>query len=118
MSDTRFDRLMDEVCPRWGFCGCIKDEQELHVTLLIPPEGPVTADQFVEWLFLADNLNPNCPSPETTAQKAGLREAFVRHMGADVVSASELRWSCDPVDEEAAGAARAKFRGPLQEGST
>lgn len=69
----------------------MKHGEPLHVTTLIPPSGPVHASQFVEWLLLADNINPNLP--EYGRHKAALRAAFVAHMGGEVVDASLLRWS-------------------------
>jgi hypothetical protein len=85
-----YDALMNEVCVGWGYCGCMKRDQPLHVHLLIPPEGPMTADQFVEWVFLADDLNPNL-GPES--HRRALRAAFVKHMGSEVVDAKELHRS-------------------------
>jgi hypothetical protein len=90
MSKTGYDALMQEVCVRWGFCGCVKDGKPLHVDLLIPAGGTVSADQFVEWVFLADNLDPDSASLRC---KRGLRTAFVTHMGAETVDARLLRWS-------------------------
>jgi len=55
---TGYGALMHEACVVWGFCGCVKNGKPLHVDDFLPARGPVTADQFVEWLFLADNLNP------------------------------------------------------------
>lgn len=95
MSQTGFDALMRTACVDWGFCGCIKRNEHLHVTMLIPPNGPVHAAQFAEWLLLADNLNPNLP--EFDRHKAALNAAFVDHMGGEVVDAAMLRWSnCEP----------------------
>jgi hypothetical protein len=99
--DNAFDALMDEVCGTWGYCGCNKENQTLRVTLLIPPNGPVTADQFVEWVCLADDVNPNTQSLHI---KTGLRAAFVNHMAAEVVDARLLRWSGLPVNEDEPGA--------------
>jgi hypothetical protein len=84
-----YDALMHEVCVGWGYCGCMKDGQPLHVDLFIPAEGPVTADQFVEWVFLADNTNPNL-MPDT--HRKALRQAFLRHMGGETVDAKLLKW--------------------------
>lgn len=85
-----YDALMHEVCVGYGYCGCMKDGKSIHVDDFIPSEGPVTADQFVEWVFLADNRNPNL-GPE--AHKRAIRAAFVKHMGEDVVDAKLLNWS-------------------------
>lgn len=84
---------MHEACVVWGFCGCIKEGRPLHVDHLIPPDGPVTADQFVEWLFLAENLNPNSDPVRWRRQKEALRAAFVKYFGAEIVDARLLRWS-------------------------
>jgi hypothetical protein len=88
-----FDALMDDVCVRWGFCGSMKHREHLHVTLIIPPDGPVTADQFVEWVFLAENMNPNNDLERWQKHKDNIRAAFVRHMGAEMVDARRLRYS-------------------------
>ena len=108
MTLTGYDALMHEACVVWGFCGCMKHDQHLHVDLFIPPQGPVTADQFVEWLILADNLNPNEETWER--HKHALRAAFVRHMGAETVDAGVLRWSNVPADDDEPDR---KFRGEL-----
>ncbi len=95
MRKTGFDALMHDACVVWGFCGCIKDGDPMHVTRLIPPDGPVHAAQFVEWLLLADDVNPNLPKYDR--YKAALQTSFVKNMGSDVVDASLLRWSdCQP----------------------
>jgi hypothetical protein len=104
-----YDALMHEACAVWGFCGCVKDGTSLHVDLLVPPDGPVSADQFVEWLFLADNLNPGLDSAQWRQRKEALRVAFVKHMGAETVDARLLRWSDAPKN----GARDEKFRGEL-----
>ena len=106
MINAGFDALMEEACSIWGYCGCMKGGQRLHVSLLIPPGGPVHAEQFVEWLLLADDLNPSLPKYDR--HKAALRAAFVLHMGGEVVDAELLRWSDPSLNErivEEAGAA-------------
>ena len=105
-----FERLMDIACPGWGFCGCMKRGEPLHVTDFIPSYGPVTADQFVEWLFLADDMNPNSDPEKWAGHKAALREAFVSCMGAEVVDATKLWWSDCPVEPTSTDE---KFHGPL-----
>jgi hypothetical protein len=107
-----FDTLMDDVCVKWGFCGCMKHDQPLHVSDIIPSYGPVTADQFVEWVFLADNLNPNDPAGNWRKQKLAIREAFVLHMGSEIADAADLRWQCiKELDEPEP--ADAKYRGRI-----
>jgi len=88
-----YDALMHCVCVDWGFCGCVKNDKPLHVDDLIPETGDVTADQFVEWVFLADNMNPNSDIEIWQKHKDAIRTAFVKHLGGDVVDASQLKWS-------------------------
>ena len=92
MLKVGYDALMHEVCVGWGFCGCIKDDQPLHVDLIIPTYGPVTADQFVEWVFLADGMNPNAEPEKWQRHKAAIRAAFIKYMGSEIVDAAQLQW--------------------------
>jgi hypothetical protein len=95
MSDdgkSNYEALMDFVCVKWGFCGCVKNEKPLHVDDLIPPDGPVSADQFVEWIFLADNMNPNVDPDKWNKAKKAIKSAFIEKMGGDIVDAKLLRW--------------------------
>jgi hypothetical protein len=101
MSNTAYDSLIHEVCVRLGFCGCIKDGKPLHVDHFIPSEGPVSAEKFAEWVFLAEDMNPSSKPKRWEQVKATIEEAFVRHMDANVVDASRLRWSF--ADEVRAG---------------
>lgn len=92
-ANTAYDALMDEICVGLGFCGCIKDGKPLHVAQFIPSKGPVTADQFAEWVFLADDMNPNSEPKRWENLKDKIKLAFVRHMGAELVDAKLLKWS-------------------------
>ena len=108
MGETGSDALMHTACVVWGFCGCVKRGEPLHVTNIIPPSGPVHARQFAEWLLLADNINPNLPQYER--HKAALIAAFVAHMGSEVVDACHLRWSdAEPGTDQP----ELKFRGRI-----
>lgn len=102
-----YGALMHEVCVEWGFCGCVREGRPLHVDFLIPRKGPVTADQFVEWVFLADNINPNFDPERWQPHKQAIRAAFVKHLGAEVVDARQLQWSGMPLDLP-----DVKWRGP------
>ena len=99
-ADSGYDALMRDVCVVWGFCGCIKGDTPLHVDLFIPSGGPVTVDQFVEWVFLADNINPNSEPERWQRHKDAIRAAFLQHMGAETVDARELRLSAVQDDDE------------------
>ncbi len=90
--NTDFDAVMDAVCLGCGFCGSLQDDKPVHVTDYIPQSGPVSAEQFVEWLFLADNMREAYSAPKWRDIRLRLQAMFVEHMGAEVVDASRLRW--------------------------
>jgi hypothetical protein len=94
-----FGALVEEICLKWGFCGCLKDDQAIHVSLIIPSTGPISADQFVEWVFLANDLNPNSEPARWRREKEAIRAAFVKHMGAEIVDAPLLSWKRDEQGE-------------------
>jgi len=83
MKEDGFYALMHDARVVWDFCGCIKHGEQLHVAQFVPSEGPVHAAQFVEWLVLADDVNPNLAIYER--HKAALSVSFTNHMGGDVV---------------------------------
>ena len=87
-----FDALMHEVCVERGWCGAIVDDRPLNVTDFLPASGTVTADQFVNWLFEADGVDPNEDRTKWQSHIDGLRNAFVRHMGGAVVDVRLLRY--------------------------
>jgi hypothetical protein len=91
-SNPNYNALMHEICVGKGWCGGIVDEKPSHVDDLIPDTGPVSADQFVDWLFVAEGLDPLSEADKWQKHKDGLKDAFVRHMGADVIDASALKW--------------------------
>ncbi|MBB5712794.1 hypothetical protein [Sphingomonas xinjiangensis] len=112
MNDKGFDALMHVACVELGFCGCIKRRAPRHVMMFILRGAPVHAGQSVEWLLLADNVNPNLP--EYDHQKAALREAFIAYMGGEIVEATLLRWSDSEPDSGSPGP---KFRGRIADGA-
>jgi hypothetical protein len=87
-----FDGMMHEFCVKLGYCGCVKDGKRLHVSDFIPETGPVSADQFARWLIAADGFDPDRFSTSDFSRKIRqLSAVFIRHMGANVVDASNLR---------------------------
>src|SRR5437763_17004633 len=86
-----FDGMMHEFCVGLGFCGWSKDGKYLHVTDFIPETGPVSADEFARWLMLADGLDPELNASSFGHWLPQLKAVFVKHMGADVVDAANLR---------------------------
>ena len=89
---TRFEALVHEVCVERGWCGGALEGRPCHVTDFIPENGPVAADQFVDWLFMADGMDPTAEPEKWQQHKEDLRHAFVRHMENVVVDARRLRW--------------------------
>lgn len=87
-----YDALLHFCCVRLGYCGSVKDGEPLHVDMFIPEAGAITADQFVDWMFRAEQLDP-ASDERLQAHGRAIRAAFVEHMGAEVVDAEALRWS-------------------------
>ena len=75
-----------------GWCGGIVNDQPFHVGDLIPERGPVTAEQFTDWLFQANGMDPYENLEKWQKHKDAIRDAFIRHLGSDVVDARALRW--------------------------
>jgi hypothetical protein len=87
-----FDGMMHEFCAIRGYCGGVKDGKPMHVSNFIPEAGPVSADQFARWLVVANGFDLNRLSTSQFRHLIGeLASVFVKHMGADVVDASNLR---------------------------
>lgn len=62
----------------------------------------------MEWLLLADNVNPN--HSKFDRQKDAIFASFLAHMGGEVVDADLLRWS----DSEQTGCdSDVKYRGEI-----
>ena len=79
---------MEEICGGMGYCGSVVDGEPRHVDMYVPETGLVTADQFVEWVFLAEGLNP-----VGSLHADQMRRAFIKHLGSDVVDAETLQYS-------------------------
>ncbi|HEV2746109.1 MAG TPA: hypothetical protein VGW34_02280 [Allosphingosinicella sp.] len=88
-----FDALMHRLCAGLGFCGGRAGDEPVHVTDFIPMEGMVTADEFVDLVFLGDGMDPQVDRERWEPIRSRIREAFVEHMGAEAVEAPLLRWS-------------------------
>lgn len=90
-----YNSLMHEVCVELGWCGGIVDGKPSHVDDFIPATGIVSAAQFADWLFLADGVDPSENHEKWQKHKDELVAAFIRHMSADSVEASRLKWDLD-----------------------
>lgn len=87
------DALMHVVAAQWCM-GYRRDDsgESSDFRRFIPPSGTVTADQFVDWVFLGSYPNPlESPALEQRA-RTDIRAAFVKHMGSETVDAAALHW--------------------------
>ena len=112
---------MERIAVGLGFCGSFKRDSHTHVTDFIPSYGPVTADQFTDWVFLADDINTTEEPERWLRLRRQIRDAFVQYMGAETVDASELDWASirlnseEEADTGEALQSRRKFRGEMQD---
>ena len=85
-----FDGLMRAICVGYGFCGSLQDDGFVHVTYFFPERGKVTAEQFVDWLFMAEGEQVPLSSPADMLMREKLRNCFIGYMGSDCVDARML----------------------------
>jgi len=91
---TGFEALMQIVHGEWCLGATMDGLGEVSdVTRFIPETGIVTADQFVEWVFLASDDEARDGTPKWQRAKTAIRAAFVLHMGGETVDAAALRWA-------------------------
>lgn len=88
---TAFDALMHEVCVERGG-GSVVDDRPMHLTDFLPESGEVTADQFADWIFEADGVDPDEDREKWQRHIDDLRDAFKRHMGEFSVDVQQLTW--------------------------
>ncbi|WP_146770346.1 hypothetical protein [Mesorhizobium hawassense] len=95
-TNDRFYSLMHAVCAGHGYCGGMHGDKFMDVIDFIPESGNVTADQFVEWVFLAEYENESeRMSPRWDRHRQRIQDYFVEHMGSDAVDASQLKWEVE-----------------------
>lgn len=82
-----YGALTQYLCVNLGFCGCIKDGKPSHIDDYIPRSGKVSADQFVDWVFLAENMDP---ISQPTRLQRQIRSAFVEYLGHESVDVEAL----------------------------
>lgn len=93
MKMTGFDRLAGEVCAKYGFCGSGHTGVFVHFTDFLPETGPVTAEDFTDWLLIADGYDPARQAEVFEKFRAIFRPIFIKHMGTDCVDAGLLYYS-------------------------
>ena len=84
-----YDRLLNEVCVRLGFCGSVVNGEPLHVDMLLPKHGTISASDWVDAVLKAEGFDPNDASAHQ--YRRSIRDAFIRHLGADKVDLQLLR---------------------------
>lgn len=87
---TRFDELLHEICVKWGYCGCSKNDTTINVSLLIPSNGPITSELFTTLVLIADDVNPYISTEKSIETRNGIERAFVKYMGGETVDAKEF----------------------------
>jgi hypothetical protein len=91
---TGFDALMQVVGTEWCLGSTMNENGDIvDVTRFIPETGAVSADQFVDWVFLASYEEAREPKPMWKRAQVVIRAAFVEHMGGETVDAAALRWA-------------------------
>lgn len=88
--DRPFDALLDEVSDRLGYQGCVAHGRIWHVTDFLPAYGPVTAEQFAHWVFLAEDGGQVDRFDASCRRRDEIVDAFKRCLGAEVVDAFSL----------------------------
>lgn len=74
----------------YGYCGSLQEEGFVHVTDFFPERGKVTAEQFVDWLFMAEG-DQTLGRPSSMLMREKIRSCFIGYMGSDVINARKLR---------------------------
>jgi len=95
MTENRYRKLMHYVCVDHGYCGSVVDGKPSHVDDFIPDFGHVSAQQFAEWVMLADGCGPSSSPKFRERHKNDMRVAFIKYMGAETVYAMELKWDAE-----------------------
>jgi hypothetical protein len=96
-AESDFEALMRVVCEQWCLGQSMNEVGESSdLRRFIPETGTVTADQFVEWVFLASNPETLNPAPMWRRARVEIRAAFIRFMGDELVEASALCWPGGP----------------------
>jgi len=80
--------LLNTICVDFGYCGSDVDGRFAHVDDFIPSDGPISADQFATWVFLAEGLDPLLVD---ISHRRAIRRAFVEAMGTNIVDAALLK---------------------------
>lgn len=86
---------MHYVCVEHGYCGSVLNGKPSHVTDFIPENGLVSADEFAEWVMLADGCEPNSTLGFRERHKNDMVAAFIKYMGTDRVQARFLSWDAE-----------------------
>jgi hypothetical protein len=79
-----FETLLIAVCVGHGYCGSVQNGRFVHVTDFIPERGQVTAEEFVDWVFMADG-NRWLGDVIAMRHRETFRSYFIAHMGSNIV---------------------------------
>ncbi|GGY36088.1 hypothetical protein GCM10007148_00240 [Parvularcula lutaonensis] len=88
-----FGQLMRRLCPDLGLCGTVRRGKPLHVSMLIPREGRISADEFACLAILADGGNPFDSRAKSSRHRSRIAQYFVECFDAEWAHVSELTYS-------------------------
>ncbi len=91
MDKSCFEILMEFTCVQLGYCGSRINGKSHHVTDYIPKYGYVTADEFADWVFVAEGIDPK--SDRVIDHKKRIVMKFKECMGTDTIYSTELNWN-------------------------
>lgn len=83
-------RLTEILCVVHGWCGSVVDGEYRRVDDYLPISGPVTAEQFAEWVILAEGQDPDGAIARAQGWRATIENVFVECIGARVFDAQDV----------------------------
>lgn len=91
MSDVRkrYDDLTHAMCVELGFCGSVRGGVPLHLDDLIPKDGTMNAELFIDLAFRAERI---LRIPRTVELEQELRNMFEKYFGNGSVELSSIRF--------------------------
>jgi hypothetical protein len=84
-----YEKLLNDVCVRLGFCGSIVNGEALHVDMLLPEQGTIRANDWVDAVLQAEGFDPKDASLDQF--RRSIRDAFIEHLGSDKVDVQQLK---------------------------
>jgi hypothetical protein len=87
------EALMEFVAAQWCLGTELTGTGHSDFRRLLPKSGPVTADQFVDYVFRGSGEEARGPAPRWQRARSEIRAAFVEQMGGETADAAALIWT-------------------------